>query len=77
MPRKKDPADVNELAYRIVQDLTGDDPPAPEPDQAKAEAGRKGGTKGGPGRAAKLTPEERTARAKKAASSRWKDRHGD
>jgi hypothetical protein len=35
--------------------------------------GRKGGLKGGPARAAKLTPEERRASAKKAAQARWKD----
>jgi hypothetical protein len=37
--------------------------------------GRKGGLKGGPARAAKLTPEERRASAKKAAQARWKDRN--
>lgn len=35
--------------------------------------GRKGGLKGGPARAAKLTPEERRASAQKAAHARWKD----
>ena len=33
--------------------------------------GRKGGKKGGPARAAKLTPEERRASARKAAQARW------
>jgi len=33
--------------------------------------GRKGGKKGGPARAAKLTPEERQASARKAAQARW------
>jgi hypothetical protein len=33
--------------------------------------GRKGGRKGGPARAAKLTKEERTASARKAAEARW------
>jgi hypothetical protein len=37
--------------------------------------GRKGGLKGGPARAAKLTPEERRESAKKAAEARWKDRN--
>jgi hypothetical protein len=34
--------------------------------------GRKGGKKGGPARAAKMTKEERSASAKKAAEARWK-----
>jgi hypothetical protein len=33
--------------------------------------GRRGGLKGGKARASKLTPEERTAIAKKAAAARW------
>jgi hypothetical protein len=33
--------------------------------------GRKGGKKGGPARAAKMTKEERTASARKAAKVRW------
>jgi hypothetical protein len=33
--------------------------------------GKLGGLKGGKARAAKLTPEQRTAIAKKAADSRW------
>ena len=33
--------------------------------------GRMGGSKGGKRRAAKLTPEERSASAKKAALARW------
>jgi hypothetical protein len=34
--------------------------------------GRKGGKKGGPARAAKMTKEERSASARKAAIARWK-----
>jgi len=33
--------------------------------------GRKGGKKGGPARARKLTPEERSESARKAARARW------
>lgn len=66
MPKK----DLNQLAYSIVQQATGE---APKPvESAKATAGRSGGVKGGASRAAKLTPEERTAIAKKAAATRWK-----
>src|SRR6266404_4973745 len=36
-----------------------------------AEIGRKGGTNSGPARMEKMTPEERSAVAKKAAAARW------
>ena len=36
--------------------------------------GRRGGLKGGPARAAKMPPEERSAIAKKAANARWAKR---
>jgi len=38
---------------------------------AAVELGRKGGLKGGPARAAVLTPEERSQSAKKAVMARW------
>jgi hypothetical protein len=65
MPKKREPRDVNELAWSIVNDLTGDEPPAPEPN--KVETGKKGGE----ARAAKLTPKERREIARKAARARW------
>lgn len=37
--------------------------------------GRRGGLKGGPARAAKLTPEERKESARKAALMRWKGKN--
>jgi hypothetical protein len=39
--------------------------------EAAKALGRLGGLKGGKARALKLTPEERTAIAKKAAAKRW------
>ena len=33
--------------------------------------GRRGGLKGGPARAAKMSPEERSESARKAAKARW------
>ena len=36
--------------------------------------GRKGGKKGGPARAAKMTKEERSASARIAAKARWQQR---
>ena len=72
---RKRPRDLNSLAASIVGDAT-DENPAPEPDDGKDPAavalGRKGGLKGGKARAAKLSPEERSAIAREAAKSRWK-----
>ena len=73
--RKK--KDLNELAASIVGQATGDEEPASEePDTsgknpAAVALGRLGGLKGGKARAAKLTPEQRSAIAKKAAEARW------
>lgn len=74
----KRPRDFNSHAFDTVARLTGSAPPEAEPepdDPVKAAAallGRKGGLKGGKARAAKLTPEERSDIARKAAESRWK-----
>lgn len=37
-----------------------------------AKLGRKGGKKGGPARAAAMTPEQRSESARKAVIARWK-----
>jgi hypothetical protein len=71
---KKRPRDINALAAKIVGDATD---PTPDslltPEQAAARLlGSKGGKIGGKARAAKLSPEQRTAIAKKAAEARWK-----
>ena len=66
--KPKRPRDANQLAAHIVGVATGEiDDTVPE----KAEGQRKGGLKGGRARAAKLSPEERSAIAKKAAKARW------
>lgn len=76
----KRPRDFNARAFQSVAILTGTaeaQPPAEPEDPVRAAAaliGRKGGLKGGKARAAKMTPEERSASAKKAAEARWKDR---
>ena len=44
----------------------------PEVSAAAAALGRRGGLKGGPARAAKLSPKKRSEIAKKAAAARWK-----
>lgn len=78
MPKRSStPEDENETAFRVAQEATReveDDPPAKNP--AAVALGRLGGKKGGPARAAKLTPEERSKIARKAAKARW-DREGD
>lgn len=77
--KPKRPRDMNQLAYQIVQEATGQAPPA-QPVQLAAEAGkdpaavslgRRGGLKGGRARAESLTAEQRTEIAKKAAAARW------
>jgi hypothetical protein len=69
--------DLNERAFSIVQQLTGE-APRPEPDREKNPAavalGRLGGLKGGAARAKKLTPEQRKKSAKNAADARWKSK---
>ncbi len=71
--RKRRPADLNSLAASIVNDAT--DEAKPEPDDGKDPAavalGRRGGLVGGRARADKLTPEQRSELARKAAKARW------
>jgi hypothetical protein len=61
---------------RLVREVADSDThtpaePADGKDPAAVALGRKGGLKGGKARAAKLTPEQRSEIAKKAAQSRW------
>lgn len=70
----KGPRDPNVLAFDIVQQVTGQAPPEPEPpkkNEAAVTLGRLGGLKGGKARATKLTPERRAEIARKAAKKRW------
>lgn len=67
--QSKKPADLNRLAAAIVGDATDETPHEPESQQARA--GRLGGAKGGRARAQRMTPEERSAAAKRAADARW------
>lgn len=69
---KKRPRDVNALASRIIQEATGEAAPDESGKNPAAVAlGRLGGMKGGKARAEKLSSEERSAIAKKAAEARW------
>jgi len=66
---------MNQLAKRIVDEATGEEPITPPPkekNKAAQELGRLGGKKGGKARAESLTPEQRSEIAKKAAKARWK-----
>lgn len=74
--RSSNPRDLNQLAARLVQRATSDEPePEADPYEGKnpaaVELGRLGGQKGGKARAAQLTPKERSAIAKRAAAARW------
>ena len=75
--RSRRPRDVNELAAQIVAEAVGDTKPHDADagkDPAAVALGRKGGLKGGRARAEKMTAEERTAAARKAALARWASR---
>jgi len=77
---KKLPKDPNKLAYEIVR-LSTEEPEEPKGEEKPVERsaiseylstiGRKGGLKGGKARAEKLSAEQRTEIAKKAAVKRW------
>ena len=72
--KKKRPANLNRLAASIVADATREEPEA-DPYEGKnpaaVELGRQGGLIGGRARAEKLTPEQRSEIARKAAAARW------
>lgn len=70
--RSRKPADLNKLAASIVDEATDDAPPADDgKDPAAVALGRKGGLKGGRARAQRMTPEERSEAARRAAKKRW------
>jgi hypothetical protein len=71
---RKRPTDLNALAASIVDDATSENKPDPDDgkDPAAVALGRKGGLKGGKARAAKLTPEQRSEIARRAARARWR-----
>lgn len=68
------PRDLNEVAFSIMQQATGE-VPTPEPTKKNPAAvtlGRLGGLKGGKARAEKLTAKQRAEIARTAARARWK-----
>lgn len=64
-------SDPNTLAADIVAIATGQ-PRKRRKNPAAVALGRRGGLKGGKARAEALSPEERSAIAKRAAEARWK-----
>ncbi len=69
----KRPRDPVELAKLVGDIATGqvEDEVDDGKDDAAVEFARRGGLKGGKARAAKLTPEQRSEIARKAAKARW------
>jgi hypothetical protein len=75
------PKDPNKLAFEVVRLSTEEEKEKPKvPDQTQAEEaikaylsliGKKGGLKGGPERARRLSKKRRVEIAKDAAKSRW------
>ena len=73
--RGQGPPDPNQVAWRIVQQATGQMPkeqPEPVDESPRVTMGRVGGLKGGPARAKALSAALRKKIAKKAAQARWK-----
>jgi len=69
---QKRPGDVVGAAIRVAQIATGEADDEIE-DDGKDPAAKALGAKGGKARASKLTPEQRSEIAKRAAAARWKD----
>ena len=70
---QKRPADVIGNAVKVMRIATGEEEEEFE-DDGKDPAAKALGAKGGKARAKKLTPEQRSEIARKAAVTRWKAR---
>jgi hypothetical protein len=72
------PKDTQQLARSVLDAMVPDAEPSKKKvakkrkNPAAVALGRLGGAKGGPARAAALTPEKRAEIAKRAAAARWK-----
>jgi hypothetical protein len=62
---------MSQLGAMVVAMASGEVEPEPTRNVAAVESGRRGGLIGGKARADKLTPEERSESARKAAEARW------
>lgn len=65
------PADPNGCAVHVARILTGEIEETFEPPQSESRRKPPDPASGGRARAAKMTPEARSASAKAAASARW------
>lgn len=71
MPKRSSKKDFAQNALRVVE-ISTDEPLKPkEKNPAAVALGRLGGLKGGKARAAKLTDEQRSEIAQRAAKQRW------
>ena len=69
----KRPRDFSQAAKLVVDIASGQvEDREPTPDTGLGKRAQAGGRKGGPARAAALTPEQRSEIAKTAAQARWK-----
>jgi hypothetical protein len=70
--QKRSSKDINQTAFSVVQQVTGQiPPPQPEKNPHAQALGRLGGLKGGKARAEKLNKSQRSQIASKAATIRW------
>jgi hypothetical protein len=70
--KKEDEAQAAVRIMETVAERSEREPVPADVSAAAAALGRRGGLKGGPARAAKLSDARRTEIAKAAASARWK-----
>ena len=73
-PKSNPRKDFTQVAFDVFKKATGECEPEESIDEKKKaaqESGRRGGLKGGKSRAEKLTAEQRSEIAKKAADARW------
>jgi hypothetical protein len=76
MPKRTRKHDVNQIAHSMVEQISSGQLLLKTPDGKDPLAvllGRRGGLKGGPARAASMTPKQRSEGAKKAAQARWRN----
>jgi hypothetical protein len=73
MPKRSSkPRDLNAMAASIVKQATDGEPQVKaQKDPAAVSLGRRGGLKGGKVRAERMTSEERSEAARRAARKRW------
>jgi hypothetical protein len=69
--RPRDPNQLGKLVVDIATGQTADQPDDAGKDPAAVALGRKGGLKGGKARAARMTAQERSEAARRAARKRW------